>query len=517
MSNDLVKNKIYLDKSIANKKAQVLIEGDIIVSDTKPDIANILQTSANFVIDKNEILNGKISMAGKLNLNVLYTTKDNESVYNIDHCSKINDYINVDNLEKEMLLDLKPNINKIDYKILNDRKINFRAIIDLEVSVSKEEELEIITAIKEIPDTQLLKQKINLNRFADSRFDRFIIKDEFNLDSNKPNILEILKIDTEIISKDIKVFDGKVNSTGEIILKIIYKPDISDSIIESAEHKIDFNGVFDVPKAKEFMQADLKLFVQEQNIDIKTNQDGEDRLLDCEIFVGANIKLLSNQELEILKDVYEINKKINLIQEDIEYQDIICKTKSQVNLKELIELNKSLPEIFNIVKINAVPYLDDIHVIPDKLILDGFIELDILYLTQNNENKIYNYKTAISFKQTLETAGSLPDMIYSADLSIEKINFNNINNYEVEVRLLANLNAYIIDSLNLKIIKNVEITDFEKEDLEKFSSITLYTIQDDDKLWEIAKKYNTSIDRLKEINDITDDIIKSGQKLLIIK
>jgi hypothetical protein len=519
MVEDLIKNKIYLDKNIAHEKTQFLVEGDIIVSDVKPDVTSVLQTSENFVVDKNEILDNKINISGKLNLNVLYKTKDKESIYSIAHLCKLNEYVNIDNINKDSLLDLKSSINKIDYKILNDRKINFRAVVDLDIGVYSEKEIEVVVGIKEIPEAQITKQKINLNRLVDSRFDRFLIKDEFNLETGKPNILEILEIDAEIINRDTKIFDGKINSSGEIILKIIYKPDLEEKdIIEVTEHEINFNGVFDVPKAKDFMQSDLKLFVQEKNINIKTNQDGEDRLINCEIFVGANIKLFCNQELEILKDAYEINKNLELIQEKIDYQNIVCKTKSQVNLKELIDLDKSLPEINNIIKINAVPFVDDTHISQDKLIIEGFVNLDVLYLNQIEESKVYNYKTILPFRYNLETPGALPDMIQNVDMNIERISFNNINQHELEVRLISNINACVKDNTNLVAVKDIKIVELDKKTLDQFASITIYVVQEDDNLWEIAKKYNTSLDKLKELNNIIDESdLKLGQKLLIVK
>ena len=43
-----------------------------------------------------------------------------------------------------------------------------------------------------------------------------------------------------------------------------------------------------------------------------------------------------------------------------------------------------------------------------------------------------------------------------------------------------------------------------------------YTVQKGDTLWSISRHYGVSIDRLQEVNQITDaDVISVGQKLLI--
>ena len=45
-----------------------------------------------------------------------------------------------------------------------------------------------------------------------------------------------------------------------------------------------------------------------------------------------------------------------------------------------------------------------------------------------------------------------------------------------------------------------------------------YVVQSGDTLWDLAKKFNTTVDDIVELNDIENpDLIYPGQKLLILK
>ena len=161
MSDDLIMKNIFLNKKVGSQETQILLEGDIIVPDVKPDMASILQTQSDIFIEKTNVLQDKINFIGKLNIQILYLAKSNENkICSINHVSQIDDFINIDNINPQIFCDLKANINKIDYKMLNDRKINFKAVINITAEVQEEYQKEIISGIKNANENQLLKKKI---------------------------------------------------------------------------------------------------------------------------------------------------------------------------------------------------------------------------------------------------------------------------------------------------------------------------------------------------------------------
>ena len=54
-------------------------------------------------------------------------------------------------------------------------------------------------------------------------------------------------------------------------------------------------------------------------------------------------------------------------------------------------------------------------------------------------------------------------------------------------------------------------------DIEKRPGITGYIVRDGDILWDLAKKYNTTVEGIMEVNDLESGDIKAGDRLLIFK
>ncbi len=77
MQVEVTKEKFVLNKIVGQKSETIVVEGDMIVPDIKPDILNTINTTGNVCIYKKEVLDGKIKIDGDVNVYVIYLA-DNE-------------------------------------------------------------------------------------------------------------------------------------------------------------------------------------------------------------------------------------------------------------------------------------------------------------------------------------------------------------------------------------------------------------------------------------------------------
>lgn len=519
MSNELIKERIVLNQNIGRETTQILLEGDIIVPDVKPDIAVLLKTDGDVFFDKTDVLTDRINFFGKLNVRILYLAKGNDkAIHSIAMSAPIEDFIHMDGVLPEMWVGLNVCIANIEYRVLNDRKISYRAVVEIGVCAESKCEYDVVTGIYDMPETQLKKGMLNVNRTVENRDDRFIVKDDLSVPPGKPNIKEILQTNITIMNKEVKVAAGRVSISGELLVSTLYKGDDDESIIEFMEHEVPFNGAIDASGAKDTMFADAQLKVSDQYIQARPNEDGEDRIVEIEISVGASVKVTSQSEVEILEDAYCINKNLALKKEHINYPKLICRNKNQYPVKEIVTLEADLPDMLQIFRVSGTVVIDQTSVIEDKVIVDGVIHTDILYIASNDDAPLYNYKTVIPYKQIVETKGAMPHMEVSVETCIDHVGFNMLSEKEVELRYLLSFNTKVTDNKQDSIISDIEFIDIDKCVLDKMASMVIYVVQPGDTLWNIAKKYNASVEDLVSVNDIEDpNKIYPGQKLLVIK
>lgn len=519
MARELMREKIILDESAGHETTQVLMEGDLIVPDVKPDMAVMLQTDAKVNIDRTEVSADRVNFIGRLELQILYLAKSAEKpVYNMSLQANIDDFINMEGVTKDMWIDAHADIANIDYKMINDRKINYRAVINIHISAEKSNVHQVIVNIGDIPENQLLKTDLHVNRSLENIHDRFIVKDEIAVPSGKPNIREILQTNVTVTNKDVRLSNGRATITGEIFMTTLYRADSDDSMIEFIESEIPFNGVVEAPNAREDMYADISLHVQDQYIQVRPDSDGEDRVIEAEISIGAKLKVHSAEKIEILEDAYCINQQLNISKTPIKYPRLVCRNRNQTTIKEIVQIDAHCPDILQIFHVKGHAKLDDVKVIDDKVIVEGIINSDVLYVAESDDTPLYSLQTTLPYRQIIETKDAKAGMKVGVDISVDHVTFNMLSGREIELRFLLSFHVHVIEEKEMSIITDIEFLEMDKDMLNKVASMTVYVVQKGDTLWKIAKKFNTEIDELLSVNEIEDpNKIYPGQKLLILK
>ena len=93
---------------------------------------------------------------------------------------------------------------------------------------------------------------------------------------------------------------------------------------------------------------------------------------------------------------------------------------------------------------------------------------------------------------------------------IQKYNLDQYDSPENEVQKIKR-----VDSVFTQIDKNIAVS--KKDTLQNTPVDKLYTVKQSDTLYNISKRFGLTVDDLKTLNNLTDNNIKIGQKLIVVK
>lgn len=501
---DTIKENLCVNKLIATKKEVIMIEGDMIVPDSKPDILNTICTSGVVCIYKKDVLDEKIRLEGNINTYIMYMADDSQDkIRGLNTSLDFAESIPVSNCKEAMNCKITTKLKSIEAKVINGRKVGIKAAIEVEIKIYSNEEVEIVNDIQNSNGIQILKEELKVNSLVGKGDTKIYAKETINID-NFDNLAEILKANICICDKDIKVSYNKILTKSEAEIKIMYLTE--DNRINSTTARIPVVGFIDIPNVTEENICDVNYEIR--NVVMKPNSVEEHSIF-VEIEIGVTAIVYEEKQINLIQDLYSPSENIEFNKKRI------TTITNKKNRKETKQIREKVAvegiENKNIIDVDVIPIIQKESRLNNKIVYEG--ELELIFILSNNELQVDTRVAKIPFDYALEDIESDENINRNMEIEVMNKDFlvqdSGVINSNID--LLMNTDSY--RSTNMNIIDEIQ-TNGERE-AEDYS-VLMYIVKKDDTLWKIAKRFGSTIEDIARTNGIEDeDKIYPGQKLFI--
>ena len=501
---ETVNENLCVNKLLAMKKDIIMVEGEMIVPDSKPDILNTICTSGVVCIYKKEALDEKIRIDGNINTYIMYLADDaQDKVRGISTSLDFSETIMIPNSKEGMNVILQTKLKSIECKVINERKLGIKATLEIEAKIYEKEELEIINDIKNAEEIQILKQDLKVNSLVGMGENKVYVKDNVSINVTD-ELAEILKADISIVDKEVKVSYNKILVKSEAKIKIMYLTE--DNRISLIETKMPIVGFIDMPNVVEENICDVNYEIK--NVIIKPN-GVEEHSINIEIEVGIFAIAYEEKTINLIQDLYSPCENLEFNKKKITtLTNMQCKQENK-QIREKMELK----EIGNkkVINVDVNPVIENRENFSNSILYTGVLEMAFTLVSDDLQVEIRNNKTP--FEYTINDVNDAENMENIMDIEVVNQDFivQEGGNITGNIDLLINNNLY--RSANINAINEIQVNG-ERE--ERNYNLVIYIVKNGDTLWNIAKKYGSTIEDILKINNIEDENkIYLGQKLFI--
>ncbi len=506
MQLDANKERICINQLVGQKNDILEVEGDAIVNDIKPDILNVISVNGNVSIYKREVLDGKIKLEGAVNVYVIYLADDETgSVRSLNTSVDFNTSFDFDECRKEMDLDETLNVKNIECKVINSRKINIRAFLDLNVKLYSNDNVDVINDVNSLENgIQCLNDTLDINSLVGSGVTRALARDTILID-NVDNLAEILKSDIIITNKDIKISYNKVLAKADIEVKIMYLTE--DNRIQMVQGSIPVMGFVDIQNVSDTNTCNTKYKLR--NVIIKPN-NMEEHSISVEVEVEISCFVYERKQINVIQDLYSPTNTLNFTKRQV------TTLVSKENLQETCTIQEavSVPEIANnrILDVCVRPNIQKESVTNGRIEFEGEVELEFLY-EASNLSRFDSKTTKLPLNFSVNSGNIKEGMALNTNIEIKTQNFVVLSDGNIETKLELLFEISVSRNEKINIIDNIDIED--KKECNQYSMV-IYFVKPKDTLWEIAKKFDSTVDEIAHVNEIENvDNIMPGMQLFI--
>ncbi|NLY45878.1 MAG: DUF3794 domain-containing protein [Tissierella sp.] len=506
MSIEIIKGLMKVEEIKGASDDQTLVETEIYLNTNKQDIESILWVEARPEILNTKIIKDKLFVNGKVKFNLVYKSIDvEENINTLETTKDFKEELEIEGITEEMESQVRLNIDYIEYD-LEENRIDLRALVNLSSTVVETREIEAIKEITGKENLQILEESITYKEVYGKDISYANVKEEIKVDERKPAIERVIRFSIEAKELQTLVADDRMILSAEANVSMIY---LGQNQVHHINESIPFNHFVEMPGVFKDSLGEVKLEVIEGIYEIIEDDSGELRLIDLEINIKVNGKVYDHKVIPLIVDVYSTKGKVNIEKDDI----ILLENVNTLTHEESLNIDIGI-DVQEVLDIRENFNIVEKRIIDDEIVIEGLLSVDIFYVEGTTGN-LRNFKEHFPCKSNIYFDGN-DGLVLDVDAKLGDMEFE-IKKDILSVDNQVKYNIHLNEEKSIQSIINIEETD-ELIDLSTKPSITIYIVQKGDILWDIAKRYNTTIEDILSSNNLESSYeINVGDKIIIEK
>ncbi|MFR5152804.1 MAG: DUF3794 and LysM peptidoglycan-binding domain-containing protein [Ruminococcus sp.] len=513
---ELRKESVQMLQIKSRAASQVTFDTDYNVPDAKPDVGRLIQSKGDISMDEVRLSEGKAFISGNLNVDILYVGEENQKVSSLGAKLSFDETLNLEGIASGDKMCLKWEIEDLSVHMIHSRKLNIKAIVTFYAVVDEMAGIQLPVEISE-EGISVKRKKVRLMSLMVHKKDTMRIKDEVTLVSNKPNIEQLLWYTIDVRGMDLRPEDNVVRARGELSVFVLYSGEDEENPLQWAEYVLPFNTEVECTGCMGEMIPNIGFSVMHQSIEVKPDSDGEERVMSVDTVLELDMKLYREEEHDLILDVYSPLKECIPRGKEMCLESLLVRNDSKCRVSDRIELKESQGKILQICHSQGRVKVEKTKIVENGIQADGIVFMKILYITGNDEMPFYSVDGMIPFSHIIEANGINEDSIFFLQADLEQLSTSMIDSNEIEVKAVISLNVLVLQCENRMIISKVEERPLDMEKIQAMPGITVYVVKNGDSMWDIAKRFYTTVEEICELNELEEDRVVPGMPLLLVK
>ncbi|MEG1448686.1 MAG: DUF3794 domain-containing protein, partial [Oscillospiraceae bacterium] len=479
-----------------------------ILPDYFPDISQILCCNTQTRV-LNKHIQGEKLVIDCITETKIYYTCEEKNLHCVDYKMSFTKTCDLKEPIKKAVIHVMPKTDYANCRAVSPRRFEVRGAISLDISVVAIKEEEIICDAKD-RCLQLRKNCKQVNQITNERNEICEIEETVDLASKNCEARNIIDYSASACVSDFKAISGKIITKGELCLKVLYYSDEEQPKICSIEYNLPISQIVDCDGANENSSVIVMYDVSSINLQPKPRLDG----MISEICVEAkiNVCVISHNENKIqsVTDCYFTKFQCIPKYKNISLYNLQEIEKDKSVFKNTISLPKGICQIISVKEEcseKSFTYKDGTICFVTNIIVHIFgrdAEGDIKHIEDKQE---FVYKRNIQLNSA-DVRGFLKSSILCSSYSMS-------GDCSLEYRCEVCIGGGIYTVTKEKVIYEIEQGEEKENTASNNCCLKVYFASKGECVWDIAKKYNTSIDSVVEENGIEGDELDEKMMLLI--
>lgn len=512
---ELIKNSIHSIQEGKNIYERFYMDEECNIPEQKDEVRRVIFSEAKMKTEDIRQVENYIRVSGKAYYRILYMNEGVDAKPGvIEGKVPFEEMIYCDSSGNETFF-VRNTRTEITVSVVHSRKLGIRIMAEIEIGREWIRDEELTADVQSSSPIYKKIKKVNLLRVAVMKKDTYRIKEEVMLPGTKESVGQLLVSDLESRKLDIRVGQDEISFRGEVLLFCMYMS--ADEKADWLEQIVPYEGKIPCSGAAEGMYSHIRHSLEDVIVDVRLDEDGEMRILELEATLVLGMNLYSEDETDILCDMYSLKKKCVAETKEVQLEELLMQNQSKCKVTERLALPELKDDVLQILHSSGSIQLESEQYEKDGIRIEGVLHLTFLYLRGNDQEPYGSWQGIVPFSYFIDYAGMPEHACGNISSHVEQLLVTLAGSEAVEVKAVLAFDIFLREMQNVSMITDGSEEDLNMEAISDGPGIVGHIVQKGEDLWCLAKKYMTTVDGIKSVNGLDNDTVSPGDKLLIFK
>ena len=483
-------------------------ELDYILPDYYPDIFKLIKCGISPSVTSYSINGDTLDYDITADVRILYWAENDSSLHCISQRLNYSKSVNIGTVS-EPDVTIVPKSDHINCRVVNKRRIDMRGAVSIKIKVTGESKQEAVcdisgmnVQVRKMP-VEYMSQKITCEK-------TLTLNDETELASSKPAIADIIRTETELSDTESKIIAGKLVVKGEAAIKLLYT---SGESAETMSFTIPYSQIADMEGLDENFRFNVRVTAVYCDITPSADSNGENKKLKYEIKLHIKCCAYKTIPLSLVSDIYSTSYPCEYASAKLWIDQPPETINEHIQNKAVLETDEnSIAGVYDVwcsaKNINITPGAEN-----TKIKISGMLCYQAMIKNENNIPSVIEKDQAFEYEFDSEgiTENSTAEIYVSGISCSYTLNDSD----SISVKADINIKGELYTASNFNAVTDVSIDDTVKITRDGDYAIKLYYGVKDEQVWNIAKKYSTSVNAIMEENSLESESLSENGMLLI--
>lgn len=499
--------KLGFCESAYESTAEQSIDADINLPDYCSEIRRILKCTVIPNINSVQNNSGRVTADVTATIKILYIG-ENGRLAGYEQNYPLQKFIESDKITSDSTVSVNMKTDYANCRAVSPRKIDVRAMMTFIFKVRNKKEDNILCfaegeGIQTISDEKTVASLCGMNERA------FSLSEVIELPTDKPIVSQIINVTSCAVTNEVKVINNKALIKGDCNIKIYYISD-DTSAVENVEHSIPISQIIELEGLHDNCKTGIILNICSCETVPKTDSSGDMRLIDFNAKINAFITAFDEKEISFIDDAYSTIYDSKNTFKSIELLNYSDNFETSFTNKVVLEsIGVSVDCVLAVwcsdIKYNFIPKEGKCSVI-------GTYQANIIY--KDNENQIGIIQKPVDFECSVQMKEKSERITCFGSVQIVSCSCAVTGDSRLELKTEMFSSGMILSNYMKKYVSAIELHKNNNRN-EIPCALTIYFSDKGENIWNIARKYNTTVNAIKEQNNFSGNTVEDNSILLI--